>query len=58
LNQKLVTPGGSTLGRPLLFPGSHEPGEIQIILMGWRIRTVVETELAVIAFLFNLRKIL
>jgi hypothetical protein len=27
-------------------------------LMGWRIWTVVETELAVIAFLFNLREIL
>ena len=58
LNQKFVTPVGSTLGGPLLFPGSHESWEIQIILMRWRIRTVVETEFAVIAFLFNLREIL
>lgn len=53
LNQKLVAPGGSTFGRTLLFPGGHEPGKIQIILMWWSIGTVVETEFAVIAFLFN-----
>jgi hypothetical protein len=58
LDQDFVTPGGATLSRPLLFPGSHEPGEIQIILMGRRIGTMVETEFAVIAFLFNLCEIL
>jgi hypothetical protein len=41
-----------------LFPGNHESGKIQIILMWWSIGAVVETEFAVIAFLFDLCEIL
>ena len=58
LNQQFVSPGGSTFRGSLLFPGCHQSGKIQIILVGRRIRAVVETELAVITFLFDLGEIL
>ncbi len=57
LDQQAVTPRGTFFGNALFLPRCHESGEVYFILVRWGIRTVIEAELAVIAFLLYLFEI-
>lgn len=52
-DKQTIPPRSSLFLDPLLFPRGHETREIDLVRVGWGVRTVVVTELAVITFSFN-----
>ncbi|MCG3778278.1 MAG: hypothetical protein JW388_0991 [Nitrospira sp.] len=54
LDQEPIAPAHPARGRQVLFPGDHQPGKVQTILMRRRIGAMVVAELTVVTFVDDL----
>src|SRR5262245_9115240 len=56
-DQQPVPPAHASFQCEALFPEHHQMGEVDFVLMRWRVGTVIEAELAVVAFIDDLAMI-
>ena len=52
--EQAIPPPDAALSSQSLLPDDHQMGKIDFIVMGWSIRTMIEAELAVVAFVDDL----